>query len=157
MPDHHTWKNSPTPRELERHINAFVTELSKADFAAAFELCPALLKMGNTPTFLDPSDKKRVRAFVSHALFQAIEAQEIFEDQEEEIAEDEPKKWCKLITPPAKVKYEDLNLDAPEPGQTGEVLANVHLCAEATDITGRYRLLQMDGEWVLAFSNFEVM
>jgi hypothetical protein len=41
--------------------------------------------------------------------------------------------------------------------EDGEVLANVHLCGEVTDITARYYLMEHEGKWVLAFMNFDVM
>jgi hypothetical protein len=136
---------------LREHINAFTTALSKGDFVRAFTLCPAMT--WKKPEFADPRDTAFFENFLSHAIFQAIDGQEVIEGST--YSEDDPKSWCKLITPPKAVNYEDMNLEVPD--KEGEVLANVHLKGECTDITGRYRLVQRDGRWLLTLSGFEIM
>ena len=155
MPAPH-WKVFPSPKDVRARINTFITELQKANFSVAFSICPAITRSGKKPTFLDTTKAAAVSKFVGHALFQAIEGQEAIEVLVEPVIEASPVTWCGLLTPPSKVKYKDLNLSMPE-GERGEVLANLHLTREVTDVTGRYELLSVEGGWLLAFSNFGVM
>ncbi|MBX3233425.1 MAG: hypothetical protein KIT84_37640 [Labilithrix sp.] len=107
---------------------------------------------------------------LSHAMFSSIDGQHAVRDDLGGAKADDPATWCKLVTPPGDVGF-DMSLDFPNdsgeeyddvPDDTrasgdGEVLANVHLKGESTDITGRYTLMTKDGVWTLAFSNFDVM
>ncbi len=147
-----SFKTYPSSAALEKHIDAFMTALSKAEIEKAFTLCPALT--WKKPELADPKDKKFFERFLGHALFEAIESQEVIEGLE--FDEGDPASWLGFITPPSKVKFKDVNLSAPEQGE-GEVLFNVHLRREVTDITARFRLLERGGGWILAFSSFEVM
>ena len=153
------WETWPTETMVKKHINEFIEALSKADFQKAFTLCP-VKKTWKKPGFFDPSEPtfpKFVRKFVEHALFSAIDGQECMEDFEDEIEPSKPESWCRFITPPGKLGYADLALTMPDKDSEGEVLANVALNDEISDITGRYELVLRDEKWVLSFSNFDVM
>ncbi|MBS2017445.1 MAG: hypothetical protein JST00_31470 [Deltaproteobacteria bacterium] len=167
-----TWSEAPTREQLKTRIDAFLRAVHAADFEGAFEHCP--------PCTFVKGEGMKVRAglrgkeladHLAHSMFQAIDGQSAVEEELASARADAPETWCKLITPPADVDYDSLSLDFPNesgeeyddvPDDTrassdGEVLANVHLKGECTDITGRYLLLEEGGVWTLAFSNFDVM
>lgn len=166
-----TWDDLPTKGELKGRINAFLRAFRDGDLTTAFAQCPPM-------TFVKGEGLKvrtdltgaALAEHLSHAMFQFVEGQSVAEEALEGAVAAEPSTWCRVITPPGDVEYESLALDFPgrdeddddAPDETratedGEVLANVHLCGEVTDITARYYLLEHDGKWVLAFGNFDVM
>lgn len=81
------------------------------------------------------------------------------EDDDDESDDDEgaeltkPATWLSGITPPAELEYEDLELEVDD----DEVIANVYLDGEVTDIACRYRLKEKKGTWHLYFENFDIL
>jgi hypothetical protein len=169
MPDYATWPAWPTKKQILERIDAFLSAFQHGDLGAAFRHCPPLVFVkGEGPVLRTDLDDDALARHLSHAMFMAIDGQEVVETQLGNAIAEDPRTWCALITPPSRVGYADVNLDFPggegvdDPDDTvateaGEVLANVHLGGEVTDITGRYELVERDGAVLLAFANFDVM
>lgn len=91
-------------------------------------------------------------------MFPSIEGQRAVATMRKGGAAAKRETWAKVITPPSGGGYAELSLDSPagddedRAGEEEEVLANVHLAGEVTDITGRYRLERFEGGWVLSFA-----
>lgn len=165
-----TWDELPSKGQLKERIDAFLRAFHAADFDEAFRQCPPLVYEKDKGMILRPGLAAAERAqHLSHAMFQAIDGQSAIEGKASGAVATKPETWCMFITPPKEVDYADLSLqfpggddddDGPDDARAeeeGEVLANVHLEGEVTDITGRYSLMQHDGKWILAFENFDVM
>lgn len=166
------WSEAPTKAQIKARIDAFLRAFHAGNVTAAFEQCPPLVWVKDEGMKLRTDlHGEELGEHLSHAMFQFIEGQHVVKGDLANAKADRPETWCKLITPPGDVDFADLSLDFPnESGEEyddvpddarasedGEVLANVHLNGEATDITGRYQLLNEGGVWTLAFSNFDVM
>jgi len=167
-----TWTEAPTKGQIKARIDAFLRAFHSGDLKGAFEHCPPVKFVKGEGMRLEtglaePELAKRV----AETMFQFIEGQSVVEDDLATAKADEPATWCKLVTPPADYDYDGLSFefssdsdeeydDVPDDtvaNDSGEVLANVRLKGESTDITGRYALLEKDGVWSLGFSNFDVM
>lgn len=171
MTDLATWDELPTKGELKARVDAFLRAFRDGDLTAAFRQCP--------PTTFVKGEGLKVRTdltgaalaeHLAHAMYQFVEGQSVAEEALEGAVATDPSTWCRVITPPGDVEFESLALDFPgrdeddddaaddtRATEDGEVLANVHLCGEVTDITARYYLREHEGKWVLAFMNFDVM
>lgn len=171
-----TWDELPTKGELKTRIDAFLRAIRDARFEEALAICPleAFVK-GEGMVLRIGLSKGELREQLRSTMFQFIESQRVVRDALESAKAEDPETWCTLITPPSDVDFEDICLDFPfesedededeledAPDSTratgdGEVLANVHLAGEVTDITARYSLGEREGKWFLAFHHFDVM
>lgn len=171
-----SWDQLPTKGELKERIDAFLRAVHEARFDDAFAICPLESFVQGTGMVIKTGlDAAAIREQLQATMFQFIEAQQIVRQALQSAKADDPTTWCHLITPPAEVDFEDISLDFPfddeesdvedvedapdstRAAEDGEVLANVHLRREVTDITGRYALTEHDGRWILTFHNFDIM
>ena len=167
-----TWTEAPTKGQIKSRIDAFLRAFNAGDLKAAFEQCPPVkFVKGEGMTLRTGLGEQELAQIASETMFQFIKGQSVVDDEIKSAKADEPMTWCKLVTPPADYDYEGLSFefssdseeeydDVPDDtaaNDSGEVLANVRLKGEETDITARYALLEKDGVWSLGFSNFDVM
>jgi len=170
------WDELPTKGELKARIDAFLRAVHEARFDEAFSICPLESFVKGTgmvvQTDLPP---EAIREQLRATMFQFIEGQQVVREVLASAKAEDPRTWCAWITPPGEVGFEDICLefpfddededaddleDAPDSTRAtedGEVVANVHLRGEVTDITGRYALTEHDGRWILTFHNFDIM
>lgn len=172
------WDELPTKGELKARIDAFLRAFQKGDLTTAFRQCPPMVFVKDEGLKVQEDlEGAELIEHLSHTVFQFLEGQSVAEDALEDAVAEDPSTWVGVITPPGDVDFEDLSLDFPwrdedddedydeddeVPDETrakeeGEVLANVHLCGECTDITAKYYLMEYEGKWVLCFGNFDVM
>lgn len=169
------WTSKPSNEQLQQRIDAFMTALSAADLKRAFAICPC--------TEFESANKAKMFEYLEHAMFQFLvdseededdedadddDEDEDDEEDEEESDDDEdeddeeadepavlekPKTWLTMITPPSECDFDDFQLEV----EGDEVMANVYVDGEVSDITARYRLEKKKNGWRLCFENFDVM
>ena len=137
-----SWGERPSEDEIKSRIDEFMRALQRADLVQAFALCPL--------EGVDVSDRAALFEYLSHAMFQ-------FLDEAEGAQLEEPHTWLRSLTPPSECSYEDFALEIDDDEDGGEVLANVYLNGEVSDITARYDLNKRSGRWLLTFENFDIM
>ncbi len=135
------WTSKPSDEQIQQRIAAFMGALSTADLQRAFAICPC--------DAFDPANKEAMFEHLEHAMFQFMIISK--EGAEEAPVLEKPETWLTGITPPSS--SEELQLEV----SGDEVMANVFINGEVTDITARYRLEENDQVWGLRFENLDVM
>ena len=146
-----SWKEFPSEAAVRARIEQFMNTLATGDLEASFAVVPIYdYKDG----IKDPNDRAYNAEHVQHAMFQFIDRQRVLKG--ERIVAAEPKTWLRFVEAPSKFSDDDLSFEMPEQAE-GEVLINVGLKGEMTDITARLTIVNEDGGWYLCFSNFDIM
>jgi hypothetical protein len=170
------WTALPSRAQIKARIDAFLRAFCQGELGQAFRLCPPLVYTeGQGMSLRSDLSGAELAEHLSHAMYQFIEMQSAAADALANAVATEPATWCQVVTPPGDADYADLSLEFPgvydedddieldevpddaRATEEGEVLANVHILGEVTDITGRYSLERHGDGWILAFSNFDIM
>jgi hypothetical protein len=145
-----SWDSYPTEAEVKARIDEFTAALARGDLTSAFQICPVVVD-GETK---HPADKAFFEGYLDHAVYQFLDGQSALDG--EELDEDNKASWLRFLTSPLSHGEDELGFEMPD-AEGGEVLINVPLKSEMTDITARYRIKDAAGKWHLYFENFDVM
>ncbi len=137
------WTSKPSDEQIQQRIVAFMGALATAELERAFAICPC--------DAFDPANKEAMFEHLEHAMFQFMIISK--EGAEEAPVLEKPETWLSGITPPPSSELEALQLEI----SGDEVMANVFIDGEVTDITARYRLEEKDQVWRLHFENLDIM
>jgi hypothetical protein len=145
----------PTKEQIKLHINEFLTAISQFNFDHAFYLCP-VYTYESKKLIADNSQAPYTANSVAN-MYDLIDGYGYLDDHKKnhKISFFDFQSWCHHITPPKLVDYENVNLDVHS--ESGEVLANVHIDYQVTDITSIFSLVKEDSVWVLCFKMFKVL
>jgi len=123
-----TWDDLPTRGQIKKRIDTFLRAFHDGKIEAAFAICPAIVWTEQGMAVKPGLSKDKLLEHLSHAVFQFLE------EEVDGAALEDVEKWCKVITPPSEVDYEDIALEVPgtdsdadddraKATQEGEVLA----------------------------------
>lgn len=145
-----SWDAYPSEGEVKARIDEFIAALARADLATAFEICPVVAE-GETK---HPADKAFFDVYLDEAIYQFIEEQSALDG--ETLDPDNKETWLRFLTSPLSHGAEELAFEMPG-GGPGEVVINVPVKSQMTDITARFRLADAAGKWHLYFENFDIL
>jgi hypothetical protein len=140
----HTWPSRPDERTVRDHIDRFFRAVHDADLTRAIALCP--IYTYRDPLLLGPDDEAGV-AGVRENIQDILGGYDYIDIDDEA--------WPTHVTPPSEVGYAQLGLVVPD--DKGDVLANVFVDGEVTDVTAIFALVSAGGAWQLAFKMLKVM
>lgn len=145
----HHWESAPDEPAIREHLDRFTRALATGNLEAAFALCPVY-----EGELKDPTDRAFYETYIGHAIFQFVDQQAAIEG--EVYVADKPETWLRFVSPMSEISDDELGFEMPPRGE-GEILANVALKGEVTDITGRWHVAEVDGRWHVCFSNFDIL
>jgi hypothetical protein len=129
------WMSRPDQVAVQEQIDQFFRAVAAGDFRGAFSLCPQVASDADT-----------------EAVMEHMKGEMVGWDY---VPPEDAEHWYRHITPPADVAYEGVNLAMPD--NEGEVLANVIVDRQATDLTAFFNLTKQGDHWGLRFRMFHVM
>jgi hypothetical protein len=141
-PGWRTWGTFPSELDIRDRIEAFFQAIHGNRVEDAFTLCPLATERGLVGA--DEVDD------VDRALdaMRDVLAYDGYVD-------DEDPRWYRHVTPPSGAEYENVDLIVPD--GDGDVLANVFVDDQVSDITAVFALMGTGDRWTLAFRRLQIL
>lgn len=146
-----TWGHFPSQEEVLDRVEEFIEKLADGELEAAFTICPVFDPQQG---LVEADDTSFFESFLHHAVYQFLEA---YAEEDDAMDEDDPISWLAIITPLSEITDEDWNIEMPEEDEESEVVVDLAIQGELSDISARFDLIEMDGDWLLCFGNLDVL